>query len=286
MNEGQIVCRFLFPACQQAASAVGPTVCALDDPTAGALASAAWLGRLAALRAVELVSATLGKSLHRFARVPFVQAKMLPAASARRRTSDRNSVQGRSEQLLVVPVRARDGDTDRHAPGIGQHRSLDAELTTIGGVFPGFFPRPAAIWSSPRPDFASASRSPYAGRRCGDIPSTCGGRRPARPTPESSDARCSASQRRVATPSTDNLYATGKRFHPRQPASPRAADHLYDSCDTAAAMAPAAAKASQEFAKTCPANRNAFTHLRAKNQENTLPVLRTKYTLVQYWDRL
>ena len=140
MNEGQIVRGFLFPTRQQAASAVGPTVCTLDDPTAGALASAAWLGRLATLRAVQLVSATLGKSPHRFARVPFVQAEMLPAASA----------------------------------------------------------------------------------------------------------------------------------------------HLDDSWDTAAGMVPSAAKVSQEFAKTCPANRNASTHLRAKNEENTLPVLRTKYTVVQY----
>jgi hypothetical protein len=87
-------------------------------------------------------------------------------------------------------VGAADLYAQRYAVPIGQERSFDAEFATIGRVFPGFFPRPVATWSSPRPYFASPIGSPSARRIPEGLPSTVCGTRPIPSTPESNCAAC------------------------------------------------------------------------------------------------
>jgi hypothetical protein len=43
---------------------------------------------------------------------------------------------------LVMHIGTVDRQAQRNAATIGQHRPLDAQLTPIRRVFPGFFPRP------------------------------------------------------------------------------------------------------------------------------------------------
>ena len=54
---------------------------------------------------------------------------------------------------------------DRHAAAVGQQAALHPALAAVGRVGAGFFPRPAAPWSSPRPSPARPSRCPAARRR-------------------------------------------------------------------------------------------------------------------------
>ena len=46
-------------------------------------------------------------------------------------------------------IGTRNSEANRHATSVGENRPLGAQLTTIGRVFPGFFPRPAAPWLCP-----------------------------------------------------------------------------------------------------------------------------------------
>jgi hypothetical protein len=123
-------------------------------------------------------------------------------------------------------IRAGDGHTDRHASAIGQHRPFDTELAAIGRVFPGFFPRPAAPWSSPRPNFATASRCPSVRRTLPGQTATIFRTRRIEPIPESTHGwRCPTRIAR-ASPSTDNRSEAHTKSPSRHFATAAAADRL------------------------------------------------------------
>ena len=258
MNERQIIFRFLLPAYQQATGTVCPAMRSFDNPSSRLSALVAALFVFAALGDVGLVSATCGELLDGLANVAFVQTKMLTLMSARTRSADGDRVEGCGNQLLIVRIRAGDGNPQRDAASISEHRPFDAQLSAIGRVFPGFFPHPAATSLSRRPYSAIAIRYPCADRTCEGKPSRAAGRRPYSPTPESSDALCWASRRGAAMPSTDSLYAVGKRFHWSPPANSRAAARLCDLRDIWAATVRSAATVFPEFAQTYPANPIAY----------------------------
>ena len=85
-----------------------------------------------------------------------VAAQMLRAAGGRAGAANRNAVERRVKELLVMRIGAGNRQAQRHAAAIGQHRPLDAQLAPIRRVWAGFFPRPREPWWSSRRDFATS----------------------------------------------------------------------------------------------------------------------------------
>ena len=169
MEEACVVCDFLFPADQQSPGAVEPGVRALDFPPSGFAMTGFRFRALG--RNVRYVMTAADFALDRLTGVSFIQAEMLWLALRGLWTLHWNVVVRGRHQFLIVHIGAIHRGRQRHATTIDQHRTLDAELAAIGRVFPGFFPHPAAIWSSPRPCSAISSRSLSARR----IPAAPGG---------------------------------------------------------------------------------------------------------------
>jgi hypothetical protein len=123
-----------------------------------------------------------------------------------------------------MPIGRPNHQPQNHAASIGQHRSLDAQLATIGWVFPGFFPRPAVLCSSLRPAFATAKRCRDGGRTQRDLASTACGTRRTPSTVGSSDASCCPRLLAVVPPSTGNLSASRSQGRPRRVEHPAVVD--------------------------------------------------------------
>ena len=234
-----------------------------------------WLD-LALARNVQDVSQTPSQRLRGLGTVSFVQAKMLLAPSDRLGTPHGHRPQRSTQQSDVVRVCAGDCNADRHAAGVGHDGSLDAELTAIGGVFAGFFPRPTAPWSWSRPTLANAMRFRVARHTFADISSRSDGRCAGGSILGSSDAPCWMSRTAAATPSIGSPCATDRRFHWRRLADSREADRPSDCADTWATAAPIDATFSLASAKpTEPIATH--VHLRAKNKQHpSLLLLRTE----------
>src|SRR5947209_5706643 len=137
------------------------------------------------------VMSTLRFAFDRFSRVSFVQTEMLFLSSGGARSVNGNGIERFSQQFLIMHIRAIHGGSQRNAASIDEDRALDAQLGAIGRVFPGFFPLPAAPWSSPRPHFATPSRSVPDGRILPGRAAIVRKTRPASPTLESTHgSRC------------------------------------------------------------------------------------------------
>ena len=257
MDKSQVVADFLFPTDKKTPRTVRPRVAAFDYPATCALAGTTFGLNLALARNVQDVSQTLRERLRGLGTISFVQAKMLLTPSDRLGTPHGHRPQRGTQQSDVVRVRAGDCNADRHATGVGHDGSLDAELTAIGGVFAGFFPRPTAPWSWSRPTLANAMRFRVVRHTFGDISSRSAGRRAVGSIPGSSDAPCWMNRTAAATPSTGSLYATGRRFHWRCPVDLPGGDRPSDYADTWARVAPIVATFSPASAQTNRTNRNA-----------------------------
>ena len=240
----------------------------LDDPTPRSSAATRWPGRgFASLGNVDEVTSSPGGATHRLGVIAFVRAEMLPFARRRCGTADGYASQSFMNQLLIMHVGAGDRHADRHASPIGEHRTLDAEFAAIGGVFPGFFPHPAAPWSAPRPNFATASRC-LAGRRTPARPVATAFRTPPdAPTLESRRGGRCPSRTRAASPSTDTRCAGHREFHTRPSAGGVADAHLYHWVCNLGATARCAPTAHRESGETLTRHIGTLAHLRAKRRE-------------------
>jgi len=259
MDEAQVILDFLFPPHQQAACAVGPGVGRFDDPAAGAMAGATTASLFVAAANVRLVAAAPRDAQRGLPEVTFVEAQMLSAATTGSRPLHRDRAQRGLQKFLIVSVGSGDGNSQRHATAISEHRTLHAELTAIGRVFAGFFPRPAATSSSPRPLPATAKRYRSGRRTSVSTPSRIRATRPVPPTPDNTDARYWRSQTAAAKLSIGSQSAGDNRCHRRRPADSRAGDRLWGWDDTWAIAAPAASTFSPASAQTYHSNRNACT---------------------------
>ena len=258
MDKSQVVADFLFPTDKKTPRAVCPRVAAFDYPATCALARTTFGLNLALARNVQNVSQTPGERLRGLGTISFVQAEMLLATSDRLGTLHRYRPQRGTQQSDVVRVRAGDCNADRHATGVGHDGSFDAELTAIGGVLAGFFPRPTAPWSWSRPAIANAMRFRVARHTSANIFSRSGRRLAVGPILESSDAPCLANRTAAATLSTGSPFATDRRFRWRRLADSREADRPSDCADTLATTALAAATFSPASAQTGRTNRDAY----------------------------
>jgi hypothetical protein len=153
---------------------------------------------------------------------------MLRLFRRRFRTLDGNVVERRTHQLLVRYIGTGHGHGQRYAAAIDQRRAFDAELATIGRVFPGFFPHPAATWSSPRPCSAISNRCLSTHRtrskRVARAPRT----HPTAPTLESTHGSRCRSRTASASPSTGSLWTRRTTRHPRRSAWADVGGRLYN----------------------------------------------------------
>ena len=241
MDKGQVITDLLFPTHKQAPRAVRPGVTSFDYPAAGALPGATlWLD-FALTRDVRNIAEASGEGFRGPTAIAFVQTEMLPTPSSRLGTRQGNRLQRGTKQLDVVSVGAGDRDAQWHAATIRHDRSLDAELTAIGGVFAGFFPRPTVPWSWLRPTLASATRSRVSCHTFAGIVSRSDGTPGVGSIPESTDAPYWRNRTAAATPSTGSPYATDRRFRWRRPADLLGDDRPSDYADTWATAVPTAA---------------------------------------------
>ena len=149
-----------LPAHEDATKAVHPAVGSFDDPAPSlcTLPAARCLLLLASTTQVKLKSENPRQQARLSVIVPFIQAEPLRRRLARHRAAHRNAVEGVSEQQVIVPIRAGDGQPDGYARAIGEEAALGSALGPVGGVGPAFFPRRAATSSWRRRLRARTSR--------------------------------------------------------------------------------------------------------------------------------
>ncbi len=152
MDESQVVADFLFPTDKKTPRTVRPGVAAFDYPATGALPGTTFGLNLALAGNVQRCNRK------RRARVsvgwpqyPLSRHRCCLRPSDRLGTRHGNRSQRGPQQSERRERWPGDGNAQRHAAAVGHDRSLDAQLTAIGGVFAGFFPRPTAPWSWSRP---------------------------------------------------------------------------------------------------------------------------------------
>src|SRR5215203_4755001 len=230
MQEGQVVRDLLLPADQKAPRAIEPRMGAFDFPATRLTTAMRGLGSFVDLAGdVRRVAPLTNLAIDRLACVSFVETEILRCLRSWLRALDGDSIQGFGDKLLVRHIGAIDGDGQGDATAIDQCRALHAQFAAIGRVFAGFFPHPAAIWSSPRPYFATSSRSPSTRRtRPKRIPTTPG-TRPIQPTLGSSrESRC-PTRTAWASPSIGNRWLAHTRCRLPRFASVSAGVHPWGS---------------------------------------------------------
>src|SRR5487761_12441 len=258
MNERKIIVCFLLPPHEQAAIAVGPRMCALHDPSSRFVPALAGSPLFSTRDNVRHIAAPPCQLFDGASVVAFVAAEMLRPTGRWPRTCDRDRLQSIGGENLIVRVGTGDHDGQRNTPTVREHRPLDAQFAAISGIFAGFFPRREAPWSSPRPEIASATQFPCAGRIPADKPSTAGGTRGAASIPGSTDAQCWVSRSSMAAPSIGSRFAKHKQCRPPRLANSRAAVHLWHFAYTSATTVQCVSTASPVSAQTYPTSPSAY----------------------------
>lgn len=124
-----------LPAHEQAAKAVVPRICSLDDPAPWLSAYDPKQGLLPASSDVRTNSAQPNRRRDVRVVVALVETEVLGAARATR-SPNRHSVEDFADHAGVGHVRAADQGGDRHAAPIGQDVSLYAAFRAVRRVRP------------------------------------------------------------------------------------------------------------------------------------------------------
>jgi hypothetical protein len=170
--------------------------------------------------------------------VPFVHAHVLWIGVARFWALDRNTLQRRLHQSLVVRVGSAGCHSQRNAVPIGQQTPLGSALGTIGWVRPCIFPPQAGPSSSPRPCSATASRF-LSGRRIRATPLPTGAPKClASPTSGNNDEASYRTRIPAAPLSTDSRFVKRRRYRPTPFARGAEAVRPSYSCGNEAAKPP------------------------------------------------
>ena len=178
MEQRFIICGFLFPTDKNPPEAVYPGSDPFHHPASSAVTTGAFGDLFLPTRFDVRPIAAASSFVADDGRIkPLVAALMLRMPSGRTRAANWNAIERGMKKFLVMHICAANGDAQRHAPAIGQHRSLDSQFAPIRGIFAGFFPRPREPWSLIRPDFATAIECHAAHRTCVDNTSITDGRR-------------------------------------------------------------------------------------------------------------
>ncbi len=166
MQHGRVIFRFLLPSNQNATVSIHPTVCAFSHPAASLEThrTSEQLRLLTARANMCRKLEFLRKLSHFVVVIPLVQTQVLRPVQRRSRSCHGNAFDRLSRKLEVVHVRSRHGQSYWNTVRLGEQASLGAGFGSIRRVRPGFFPRPAAPWSSLRPCSARTSSTPSVRR--------------------------------------------------------------------------------------------------------------------------
>src|SRR5215212_5603733 len=226
MEHRQIVHRFLFPTDQDPPETVQPTVRPFHHPTPRLVARFP-LDRLRFFPTAANVGgvAELEQQVpHFLVIIALIQAQSLRLLGGWFRTRDRDALQGRLRQFEVVAVRPVHDQAQRDATPVGEQAALHPPLRPIGGIGTGFFPRPRAPWSSPRPWPATPSRCRRVLRSLTSRLPTSGRRRRPRPTPGSGDGHYYWSRCRWRSGHSIGSQSAARREWRSSPGAGRPAD--------------------------------------------------------------
>lgn len=147
MEEREVVLRFLVPANEQATKAIQPRMRPLHHPAPrfeprflfdgfGLLPARADMGGKAEL---------LQRGIHLIVVVAGIQAHPLRLFLGRLWPCDDQAFDGRADQFHIMPIGPFYLQADRDAVPLRQQAAFDAGLAPVGGIGPGFFPRPVAL---------------------------------------------------------------------------------------------------------------------------------------------
>ncbi len=215
MNESKIVGRLLFPTYQEPAGSVGPGMRRLRQPSVGLFvrrgSGAVPHHDNGCEERIRNVSPSRS-SVFQSTLCRDTDAAVAPSA----RSSNGDRSKRVSQQTLVVSVGTVNRDAQRNAAGVSQYRSFDPQLTAIGGIFPAFFPRPAATWLSRRPPTAIAKRCRVSDRTSAAPASRIAAKYPGVSTLGNSDEPYWGCQIVGGVPSTGSRCATDKEYHWRR----------------------------------------------------------------------
>jgi hypothetical protein len=159
VEHGEVGVGAFLPAGEDAAEAVEPGVGAFDDPSAGAEAGLAGkqLLLLAAGADVGGERELLAEIAYLVVVVGGVKAEAVRPLPGRLRSFDRDALERRPGELVVVQVRARWRDPDRDALTLGEKRSFRPFLALSVGFGPVSAPPNGALPIAP--SIASHSHS-------------------------------------------------------------------------------------------------------------------------------
>ncbi len=223
MQHTRVILRFLLPTNQNATVSIHPTVGPFSHPAA----SLEPRGtpdqlRLLTARANMRREPEFPRQVTHFVKViPFVQTQVLRLVPRRPGSFHGNAFDRLPRQLEVVDVRARHGQSHRNTVRLGKQTSLGAGFGSIRGIGAGFSPRPAALWSSPRPCSAKTSSTPSVRRTLPIRLAKVSGTRPPASIPETADGPWNSNK--SPWPSTHSI---GSRFGPQKESRPSHPDHL------------------------------------------------------------
>lgn len=162
MKQPNIVLRFLFPADQNPAKAIQPTMRSFNNPTPG-LFSGICL-QFSGLNASGLYVCGISEFLHKLPHlikiIAFIKAEVLLVVLSWFRAVYGDTAESWPCHFHVVPVCSIYGKANRNSRPITQNRSFDTCFTPVSRVFACFFPRPAGPWSWLHPWLAISSQAP------------------------------------------------------------------------------------------------------------------------------
>lgn len=166
MQQTEIICRLLFPSNQNSTESVHPTVCSFHDPATRfeLCESPDQLGFFTARANVRRESEFLDQFTDLVIVIPFVQAQVLRFVQRGSGSFDGNAGDCFPRQFEIVDVRSAHRQSDRDPAALDQKTSLGSGFGSIRWIRTGFSPHPAALWSSPRPCFATTSPGPSVRR--------------------------------------------------------------------------------------------------------------------------
>jgi hypothetical protein len=147
--------------------------------------------------------------------IALIQTYTLRLLLCRLRTFYRNTLYSCLYHFAIMPIGTCNCQTNRHTSSIREHTTFDPVFSPVSGVWAGFFPRPAGLWSSRRPSLAISNQSLSTRRSLPrPVPTVCE-KLPLRSTPENANERyCSSRCRFRSGRSTDSPSGAQIIWHP------------------------------------------------------------------------
>ena len=160
MEKGQVILRLLVPADKQPTKAIHPGMRPFHHPTtcfvpglplngSGLFSSRTNMGGKA-----EFVQDVA----HLLVVIALRQTHPLRLPFSCLGTLEDDALDGRSQQFHIVTLSSLNREANWHPMSLREQAAFDAILAPISRIGADFFPRPTALWSSPRPYSTTASQ--------------------------------------------------------------------------------------------------------------------------------